>query len=134
MINRRLAKVGSGTTAYYDITGGHGIQDFATGGEATIQKIRGTLNLILGEWFLDITQGIPWIRNPNASERTILGSFPADPMYAETVIKAAILRVEGVHAITQFTLDFNHTTRAASCSILGVLESGAPFTVSEAVL
>ena len=129
MITRRLEKVGSGTTAYYDITGGHGVRDFVSGDEATIQKIRGTLNLILGEWFLDITEGVPWIPNPNANTKTILGRFPADPAYAEAAIKGAVLRIDGVHSVTSFTLNHNHTTRAASCTVNGVLASGQTFSV-----
>ena len=134
MIVRRLQKVGTGTTAYYDITGGHGLLNFAVDDEAIAQAIRCDLQLILGEWFLDTTKGIPWIRNPNADTKTILGRLPADLPYAETTIKAAILRVANGIRLDSFALDFNHQTRAASCSISGRLPSGQPFTISEAVL
>ena len=134
MICRRLVKVGTGTSAYYDITGGHGLLNFAQGDEAVVQAVGCELRLLLGEWFLDTTRGVPWVRNPNTDVQPILGRFPADLAYAEVVIKAAILRIEGVHSIGSFLLDFNHQTRAATCTVHGTLDSGQPFTVSEAPL
>jgi hypothetical protein len=135
MICRRLQLVGTGPTAYYDITGGHGLANFAQGDEAIIQAVGCELRLILGEWFLDISRGVPWIRKPNApGVQTILGAAPADLDYSRAMIKAAILGVPGVKNITKFGLSFNHSTRAATCTAAGLLVSGAPFAVSEAVL
>lgn len=128
---RRLVKVGTGIEAYYDITGGHGIVDFASGDEATLQAIRCELNFQLGEWFLDRTKGVPWLRNPNTTAKPIMGRFPADLPYAEAMIKAAVLRVSGVAKLTTFSISFNHATRAAVAQAVGVLASGTEFTVQE---
>lgn len=117
-----------------DISLGHGMADYLTGDDATVQTVRCELRLILGEWFLDVTRGVPWIRNANTGVLPILGRFPADLAYAEATIKSAIMRVDGVKALTSFSLDFNHSTRAGTCRITGTLDSGATFTVTEGVI
>ena len=117
-----------------DIVGGHGMADFLTGDEATIQTIRCELRFILGEWFLDVTRGIPWVRNKNTGQKPILGPLPADLPYAEAMIKATILRVDGVHSLTSCEIAFNHSTRAATCTIEGLLDSGTPFTITEGII
>ena len=97
-----------------DITGGHGMRSFATGDEAIEQTVGCALRFVLGEWFLDISEGIPWYPQPFAPNAVpILGHFPADLGYAEAFIKTAILGVPGVLSITSFSLTFNHHTRAA---------------------
>lgn len=116
-----------------DIVGGHGMADFLTGDDAIVQTVRCELRFQLGEWFLDTTKGVPWIRNSSGA-KPILGVFPADLAYAEATIKAAIMRVDGVHALTAFTLDFNHSTRGASCQVSGTLESGTTFFITEGVI
>jgi hypothetical protein len=117
-----------------DICIGHGVADYLTGDDAIIQTVRCELRFILGEWFLDTTKGVPWIRNANTGVLPILGRFPADLSYAEVTIKAAILRVDGVLSLTSFALDFNHNTRAGTCRITGTLDSGNTFTITEGVI
>lgn len=117
-----------------DILGGHGLADFLSGDEATVQTVRCELRMVLGEWFLDVTKGLPWFRNANTGVTPILGKLPADLAYAEAVIKAAILRIDGVRSLTSFSLDFNHSTRAATCRITGRLDTGTTFTVTEGVI
>lgn len=135
MICRRLERVGSGPTAYYDITGGRGRSNYASGDEATLQAARCELKLLLGEWFLDVTRGIPWLKKPgNTTQKPILGQLPADLPYAETLVKAAILGVPGVKSILEFSLNFNHETRVAVCSGRVLLQSGAAYAISETVL
>jgi hypothetical protein len=117
-----------------DVSGGHGLGDFLDGDDAIVQAVRCELRFQLGEWFLDITKGVPWLRNANTSATPILGRFPADLAYAETMIKAAILRVDGVYRLTSFSLDFSHETRAATARIVGLLDSGQPFTITEGLV
>ena len=113
----------------------HDITHAMLTGDAAIEQTVGcAIRFILGEWFLDVSEGIPWIPQPNAPGVTpILGSFPANLAYGETLLKAAILAVDGVSAITRFTFDFNHTTRAAACTATVVTVNGGTFTVNASV-
>ena len=134
MKTRRLVQVGYGVTSYYDVTGGKGLANFAADDEAVLQTIRSELHLQLGEWFLDITRGVPWIQNPNMTAQPVLGRHPADHANAEAQIKAAILRVEGVAALYSFAIQFNHATRVATCVVHGRLTSGTILTLEESIL
>jgi hypothetical protein len=129
IICRKLIKVGSGFSAYWDVAGGHGPADYLTGDPAIEQTVACELQLILGGWFLDVSRGIPWYVQPNATATPILGVFPADLARAEALIKAAILSVPGVNSLKAFSLDFNHATRAAKCVASGITENGGAFTV-----
>ena len=110
----------------------HDITHVMLTGDAAIQQTVGcALQFVLGEWFLDVSEGLPWYPQPNAPGATpILGSFPANLAYGEALIKAAILAVPGVTSITSFTFDFNHTTRAGTCSASGTTENGGTYTVN----
>ena len=68
------------------------------------QRVRSTLGFFLGEWFLDLTLGIPWIQ----------GIFVkgVDPTIAESVLKDAIVGVEGVTGLNRFDpIIFDTATR-----------------------
>jgi len=113
---------------HLDITG-----QFLTDDDAVVQTLGCVLRFILGEWFLNTSEGIPWMAQPNATARPILGVLPADLAYGEGLIKAAILSVDGVASIDTFSFNFNHTTRAATCTAKGKLDSGGPYAISEAL-
>jgi hypothetical protein len=104
-------------------------------GDAAIQQSVGCAVLLnLGEWFLDVSAGIPWMPNANAPNVTpILGSFPADPAYAEAWLKSTILAVDGVVSISSFEFTFNHAKRSATCTANGVTMNGGPFTIQESI-
>lgn len=128
LICRKLVKVGTGMGAYWDVAGGHGLADFLTGDAAIEQTVGCELQLILGEWFLDVSRGIPWYAQPNATASPIMGVFPADLARAEALIKAAILRVTGVNTMTAFSLKLDHATRAATCSVTLTTVNGGTIT------
>ena len=100
-----------------------------TGDDAICQAVTCEIKFILGEWFLDISKGIPWYLNANANARPIMGVFPADLAYAEVLIKATILGVDGVASLTTFNLSFNHMTRAATVTATFTTVNGGPYTV-----
>ena len=71
--------------------------------ERVAQQILITLRFWLGEWFLDTTQGIPYleyilIKNPNEN-------------HIRQILSEAILSVEGVQAVDEMTLDFDAKNR-----------------------
>lgn len=71
--------------------------------ERVAQQILITLRFWRGEWFLDTTQGIPYleyilIKNPNEN-------------HIRQILSEAILSVEGVQAVDEMTLDFDAKNR-----------------------
>lgn len=81
--------------------------------EAVGQHARQRLMSYEGEWFLDRSVGVPWIRE-------ILGG-PYDAVLAESVIKAEILNTDGVREITSFSTRFNREVRGLSAFDIEVL-------------
>jgi hypothetical protein len=122
--------------ANHDIQGG-GLAAYATGSEATAQRLRTTLLAILGEWWLDETIGVPWLgpedpNDPNfTGVPTIMGGSGAPDLgYAEAVLKAAILGVDGVATLDSFTMDFDHQTRSLSVIAIGTDVDGGVFSTA----
>lgn len=71
--------------------------------ERVAQQILITLRFWLGEWFLDTTQGVPYleyilVKNPNIN-------------HVRQILTEAILSVEGVQTINDMTLDFDQRNR-----------------------
>ena len=74
--------------------------------EAVGQHARQRLMSFYGEWFLDNTKGVQWIRD-------ILGK-QYDAVLAESVLKAEILDTDGVTEITEFSVRFDREVRGLS--------------------
>ena len=72
--------------------------------EAVGQHARQRLMFYSGEWFLDTTAGVPWLRD--------LMGRAYDPALAEAVVKGEILDTNGVSAIESFSVSFGRATRA----------------------
>lgn len=87
-------------------------EQFLSGVEEIAQTIRTRLNLFLGEYFLDVTDGTDWFGR-------ILGKNVGLGR-AESELKSRILQTEGVRTITGFTTDFDLPTRTltVTCSVL----------------
>lgn len=71
-----------------------------------MQNLAIRLRFVLGEWFLDITQGIAYYedvfrKNPNQIQ-------------IESIIKQEIVSTRGVVELTSFEADFNKRTRIFS--------------------
>lgn len=69
-----------------------------TGAEAVGQHGRQRLKSYRGEWFLDVTAGMPWLDQ-------IFGKR-YNPALAEAVAKAELLGTDGIVAITSFSVSF----------------------------
>lgn len=81
--------------------------------EAVGQHVRQRLMTHEGEWFLDRTAGLPWVRD-------ILG-HQYDPVLAESVIKAEVLDTDGVVEINSFSVRFDAPTRGLGAFNIEVL-------------
>ena len=85
------------------------------------QHIKTRLLLVLGEYFLDVNEGVPWF--------TVIFTKPADLQEVETVIKNTILTTENVNELTSFSMDYDRITRTLlitfSCNTeFGLIENG----------
>lgn len=113
----------------WDMTLGKGALNYASGAEATQQRVRANLLGLLGEWFLDTTFGVPWFAPGPDGSPPIMG-VPRNLQYAEAQIKKTILGTDGVQAITNFFMNFNTQTRALTVSVSGTTVDGNAFQVA----
>lgn len=70
---------------------------------AVAQHVKQHLKFWEGEWFLDTTAGVPWIR--------FVFVKPFDRAVAEAVVKDALLSVPGVTEILSFDASFHAERR-----------------------
>jgi len=118
-------------------TFGAGAANFCVGSEATAQRVRTSLREVKGEWFADVTKGLPWFQpeDPNSPSNTgdkpLLGAAGgADVGYNDAVIKAAILGIVGVASLQSYSSDFDHINRHYAGDASGTDVDGAVFTVA----
>lgn len=102
MLTRRL-------DGNFDMTFGHGLNDYLQAAPAVGQNIRTRLMLILSEWFLDTTVGMPWAQ--------LLGVKPANQALLEASIQQCILNTADVTGITAFSLSVDSAQRKATVSV-----------------
>ena len=82
---------------------------------AVAQAILTNLKLWQGEWFLDVTAGVPYLQS-------ILGRQSMNP---DSYIKAQILQTTGVTGITSYSSSLNPTTRAYAVNATVQTQYGA---------
>ncbi len=87
-----------------------------TGLDEIAQKIAISLQLVLGEWFLNLNEGIPYferifIKNPNPGTIT-------------SIFRRAILAVPGVRSVPTLTVDFTSATRALAVTCVATSITG----------
>jgi hypothetical protein len=109
---------------------GRGMANFHYGSRATAQRLECNLKVILGEWFLDANEGVPWYQDGTDVE-PILGHMPANAAYAEATLKARILTTNGVASITSFDLVFDRNTRMVTINASGKDVDGDAWSVSD---
>jgi hypothetical protein len=96
-------------TSTGDYSFGLGPQEFLVDTPATVaQAVLTALLLHQGEWFLDLTAGMPW-------ETQVLG-YGTQSLY-DAAIKNEILNVQGVLSIVSYSSSLNKTTRALSVEV-----------------
>src|ERR1700738_3694364 len=87
-----------------DMVWGSGSSNFLVDSpQCVLQCVLTALRLWQGEWFLDITKGMPW-------KQKVLG---IGTQY-DNAIKACILGVQNVLSISAYSSTLNSTTRALS--------------------
>lgn len=116
--------------ANHDMAFGRGAANFLSGSASTEQRLRCYLLLILGEYFLDTSRGIPWFQPEGSATRPIMGG-PRDLSYVETVIKSGVLQVAGIASIQAFSMSFNGSTRRLLISISVTDDDGNPIAIAD---
>lgn len=74
------------------------------GGDAIVQGIAEDLKMFMGEWFLDLSNGVPYYRD-------ILGQKGSNKTVIRSVIKARIAQRPGVLEVLSVDIDFVRATR-----------------------
>lgn len=87
-----------------DMVFGHAQNDFWRDvPDAPAQAAMTRLKLWLGEWFLDTTDGTPWLTK-------VLGKFTGSTR--DAVIRARMAQTDGVNSIASYTSQVNRQTRS----------------------
>jgi len=119
-------------SASNDYTFGKGAANYAEATESTEQRVLCFLRLITGEWFMDTSRGIPWIQPEDSDTKPILGANgPRDLGYAEALVKAGILGIEGVSFIDSFAMSFDVDTRHLSSDAVIIDVDGNPILLQQ---
>ncbi len=87
-----------------------------TGDDAIIQNLQQSLQLWLGEWFLDTTKGVPF-------KQQILVKNPVIDLVQADIINTA-LAVPGVVEVTNISFDYDAAGRSISMSLDAKTSSG----------
>lgn len=87
---------------------------FETGLAAVVTGVRERLQLIAGEWFLNLDAGIPYFERDGVDpEKVILGERFEEARIREPFLKA-ILSTPGVIAVTELSIVFDGETRTVA--------------------
>lgn len=111
-----------------DMTFGKGRSNYIGTAAATGQRLQCEIQLILGEWFLDTTAGVPWWQPGDSDVQPIMGK-QRNLSYAEGVLKAKILSIDGIASIEAFATSFNSSTRKLSVSCTVTTVDGDTFNI-----
>ena len=87
--------------------------------EAVAQTINTRLNLFAGEFWRDVTEGVPWITDilgKNNNRNTLQSKA--------TILRNRILNTEGVISILEWSSDFTYTDRVFSINATVLTEFG----------
>jgi hypothetical protein len=100
---------------------------FARGKTGIAQRVKLSLQLVLGEWFLDQSKGVDWfgqilVKNPNV-------------LAIRQIIAQTILGVPGVSALNSLDIAYNNQTRIGSITFsvdtdFGLLEDNVTGVVA----
>jgi hypothetical protein len=91
--------------------------------EAVGQHVKQRLKFFVGEFFLDITAGLPWLPKPG---RFAIFDRPYDAGTSEALIKAEILDTPGLRELTSFEARVDRITRGLKIEAEAVPDIDVP--------
>ena len=112
MINLQLDSSGDIFTRNYGLAR-------ISGNEQMAQRISTRLKLLLGEWFLDTGQGVPWF------ERILVKS--PNRAIVQGVLKRTIIQTPGVNELVSFDIRENTVSRKIVVSFAVTTNNGETF-------
>lgn len=80
-------------------------------GEEVVQHVKQRLDFFQGDWFLDLSQGLPWYQEILGPRR--FNTATSQQAYTESFLKAEILGTPGVTGLLTFAFTFDEVNRAA---------------------
>lgn len=84
---------------------------YTSGLAAVAQGARIRLNMIRGEWFMDLDLGIPWMENDTVpAEQAILGE-QFNKAKAIAAVRTMLLLTPGVRSIKSLEIDWDNSAR-----------------------
>jgi hypothetical protein len=99
----------------HDMYFGAGLANFAVDAEATAQNVRTRLQVIQGEWFLDVSAGVPYLDNAYVTQA--ITDKPANIPFAEASIQEEILGTDGVDELLSFASQFDSDARTFNVEV-----------------
>jgi len=94
-----------------DIDVSSGAPRLSTGQQAVKQGIQIAIQLIKGEWYLNLDAGLPHFENATVTAAEAIMGQRFDEIKALAAYRAAILSVPGVASLDSLTITFEGTTR-----------------------
>ena len=76
---------------------------FVSGDDATVQRIKQKFRLWRGEWFLDTSAGVPWLRD-------VLGQRPREQVVSG-ILRTVVSEDPGVDELLALTAEFDGQSR-----------------------
>ena len=91
--------------------------------DAICQHLAQRLKAFMGEWFLDLRVGIPYLQQ-------VMVKSP-DPVVLDTVFKTEIIKTPGIVELLEFDLRIDAGTRVLQLAFKALDDTGAIITYSE---
>lgn len=99
-----------------DIVVSGGDLQFVSGNQATRQRLEQKFRLWLGEWFLDVGAGFPWLQ--------IIGQRPR-PEIVRSLVTNLVRNDPEVRAVSSVDVEFEGVGRKMTIRFLARLENGS---------
>ena len=85
-----------------------------TGISAVIQGVRRRIQMIAGEWFLDLDYGVRWFERAGVPAASAIFGQKFDQAKCDLELRRAILATPGVTSVIKMDIFYSSTTRALS--------------------
>lgn len=94
-------------------------------GEAVAQAVRQRLRTFLGEWFADLTVGVPWMQSVFVKNPNLVG--------VRAAIRSTIVNTPGIATLVTFSQTFDAATRTLSVAFSATTDTGELVTFNETI-